>query len=160
VLVVLAADQVVKSLVASRFRLGEVVPVVRGFFELTYALNAGGVWGLGNALPPGPRAAVFLILPVTITALAVWYAWTLPATERLRHVAIAMVVGGALGNLADRLLHSPPSVVDFLLFHVGKHYWPAFNVADSAICVGVGILMVATFLEEEDESSAPSASRA
>jgi signal peptidase II len=152
-LTIVLLDQVVKALVVARFSLGERVTVISGFFDLTYVLNPGGVWGLGRELAMLPRAIVFLALPVLITSLAIGYAWSLPAADRLRHAAIALVIGGAVGNLIDRIRLDPPAVIDFLLFHFRGSYWPAFNVADSAICVGVGVLLVSSFFEESPESA-------
>ena len=156
VLAIVLLDQLVKALVAARFELGERIPVVSGLFDLTYTLNPGGVWGLGREMATFPRAIVFLALPVAITALAVYYAWSLPSADRFRHAAISLVIGGAIGNLIDRLRVDPPAVIDFLLFHFREHYWPAFNIADSAICVGVAALLVSSFFEE----SAPDEPRA
>jgi len=149
VLATLLVDQLVKLLVVARFQLGERVPVIEGLFDLTYVLNPGGVWGLGRDLAMVPRTIVFLALPVAITSLAIYYAWGLPARDRLRHAAIALVIGGAIGNLVDRLRLEPPAVIDFLLVHYREHYWPAFNIADSAICVGVVVLLIAGLLEDE-----------
>jgi signal peptidase II len=156
-LAVVAADQATKAWVVASIVGGERREVVRGFFELTHLLNPGGVWGVGRELPPGPRAAVFLLLPVIVTVLAVWHSWNLPAGARWRRAAIALVVGGATGNLIDRLRLEPPAVIDFLLFHLGSFTWPAFNVADSAICVGFGILLVSSFAADEDAQDAQDA---
>lgn len=154
VLATVLLDQLVKLLVVTRFEYGERRPVIEGLFDLTYVLNPGGVWGLGRDLHVLPRAIVFLALPVAITALAIAYAWSLPATDRLRHLAISLVIGGAMGNLIDRLRLDPPAVIDFLLFHFREHHWPAFNVADSAICVGVAVLVVSSFFEEAERDPA------
>ena len=116
ILAIVLLDQIVKTLVVARFELGERVPVISGLFDLTYTLNPGGVWGLGRDLAMLPRTIVFLALPVAITALAIYYAWCLPAADRFRHAAIALVIGGAIGNLIDRLRLDPPAVIDFLLF--------------------------------------------
>lgn len=151
VLAIVLLDQITKALVVARFTLGERVAVIPGIFDLTYVLNPGGVWGLGREMAMLPRAIVFLALPVAITALAIAYAWSLSANDRLRHAAIALVIGGAIGNLIDRVRLDPPAVIDFLLLHFRDSYWPAFNVADSAICVGVAVLLVSSFFEEEDE---------
>ena len=159
ILAIVLLDQIVKTLVVARFELGERVPVISGLFDLTYTLNPGGVWGLGRDLAMLPRTIVFLALPVAITALAIYYAWCLPAADRFRHAAIALVIGGAIGNLIDRLRLDPPAVIDFLLFHFRGHYWPAFNIADSAICVGVAALLISSFFEDSgpDESKASAA---
>ena len=151
---VVVADQLSKAWVVSALSLRQRVRVIPGLFDLTHVTNPGGVWSVGANLGGPWRTAIFLILPIAITAFAVWYSRSLPANARIRQAAIALVVGGAIGNLLDRLFRKPPEVVDFLLAHWrDRHYWPAFNVADSAICVGVGILLVASFAEDDEEES-------
>lgn len=145
---VFAADQAVKLAVEARLALHESFDVIPGFFRLEHVLNRGGVWGMGGDASPALRTVVFLALPVLITGLAVWYSLQIPVRERLRHAAIALVVGGALGNLVDRLRLG--AVIDYVVLHAGRWEWPAFNVADSAICVGVGLLAVTTLLEKEE----------
>jgi signal peptidase II len=156
VLCVVAVDQATKLAVVASFGLNEARSVVPGFFDLTHVLNTGGVWGLGGDLPDVARTAIFLALPAAITLFAVWYSLSLAPEDRLKQYSIALVVGGAIGNLIDRLRLGV--VIDFLSFHVGDLYWPAFNVADSAICVGIGVLVVSTVLEGEeppDEEAPP-----
>jgi signal peptidase II len=111
-------------------------PVIPGFFSFTYVNNTGGAFGVFDSARFGTDA---LAVASAVAAAAI-----LVASVRLRRlpallgVALALTLGGAVGNLADRVrLHY---VVDFLDFHVAGHYWPVFNVADSAICVGVVLL--------------------
>lgn len=154
VLSVLAVDQVSKWLVVKNFEYQEIRTVIPGWFDLTYVLNSGGVWGLGGSLPAPARITVFLALPTVITIFAVAYALSLPLSDRLKHWCIALVVGGAIGNLLDRLLIG--KVIDFLSVHwQNRHYWPAFNLADSAICVGIALLLVVTVFEGEAEGTEP-----
>jgi signal peptidase II len=148
-ILVVAIDQMSKLWIVGNFRYQEIRPVIDGFFELTYLLNSGGVWGLGRDLPDAARVAVFLALPTIITCAAVWYSLSLPLHERLRQYSIALVVGGAIGNLIDRLRIA--QVIDFLVFHWEEHYWPAFNLADSAICIGIAVLMVTTIFERDPD---------
>ena len=150
---VVVLDQAAKAVVVARMPLRQRVALVEGFLDLTHLRNPGGVWSLGADLHGPLRTALFLLLPVVITGFALWYSWSLPATARVRQAAIALVVGGAIGNLIDRLVRNPPEVVDFVLAHWHEHYWPAFNLADSAICVGVGILLVASFGDDEDDDA-------
>ena len=147
---VLALDQATKAVVTAGLALHDSVAIVPGFFDLTHVLNTGGVWGVGREASPIVRTLVFLALPSLITAFALWYSLQLPAGERVRHVALALLVGGALGNLVDRMRLG--HVVDFLLLHwKGRWSWPAFNVADTAICIGVGVLLVASAVDRDDE---------
>lgn len=150
-LAVVAVDQATKAAVVAKLALRQRVTIVEGFLDLTHLRNPGGVWSVGADLHGPLRTALFLLLPAVITVFAIWYSWSLPAAARVRQAAIALVVGGAIGNLIDRLVRDPPQVVDFVLAHWHQRYWPAFNVADSAICVGVGILLVASFGDDDED---------
>lgn len=134
---ILLVDQVTKGLVAQRFLLFEDLEIIPGFFNLTHIRNTGGAFGVlaGEA----SRLRTGLFLAVSCVALGiVFYLYTrTPPGKRWLDAALAMIFGGALGNLIDRLRFG--EVVDFLDFYVGTLHWPAFNVADSAISIGVGI---------------------
>lgn len=137
-LAVWAADQAAKWLVASALAPGEVRTVIPGFFNLTHVTNRGAAFGL-FADVRSPLTTVFLV-GFSLAALVVLAVllWRKPA-ERLTGVSLALILGGALGNLFDRIRTG--SVVDFLDFHLAGHHWPAFNLADSAIVLGaVGVL--------------------
>lgn len=144
-------DQVTKLWIVSSIALGEVRPVVPRVMELTHSLNPGGVWGIGQDVAPAVRFVTFLVLPMFITIFAGWYSVQLPASARRRHAAVGLVVGGALGNLVDRVVRG--HVVDFLRVHLGSFAWPDFNVADSAICVGVAVLVVAALFDRDDDTA-------
>lgn len=145
-LAVAAADQFTKAWVSRAFGLYEIRPVIDGFFNLTYITNTGAAFGL-FARAGGRARAVGLSL-VAVAALAgLGFAWArLWMRQRLYPVAIGMIAGGAVGNLIDRVRFG--AVVDFLDFYVGRYHWPAFNLADSAITVGVFLFITAGFLEE------------
>ncbi|MDA2913455.1 signal peptidase II [Acidobacteriia bacterium AH_259_A11_L15] len=136
-LAIFLLDQASKALVARTLAVGELRRVIPGFFNLTHTRNPGAAFGLlSNS--DSPWTVAFLIL-VSVAALAlVWsLLWRGPA--RLAGVGLGLILGGALGNLFDRL--QAGSVVDFLDFHVGGYHWPAFNLADSAIVVGAAALL-------------------
>lgn len=136
-LVIFLLDQASKALVARTLAVGELRRVLPGFFNLTHTRNPGAAFGLlSNS--DSPWTVAFLIL-VSVAALAlVWsLLWRGPA--RLAGLGLGLILGGALGNLFDRL--QAGSVVDFLDFHVGGYHWPAFNLADSAIVVGAAALL-------------------
>jgi signal peptidase II len=125
--------------VLASFELYESRPVVEGLFHLTYVRNPGAAFGLFSSHGEAFRRPFFLL--VTAVALTV----ILVVVKRLPHgrpwttTALSLVFGGAVGNLVDRLRWG--EVVDFLDFFWNNHHWPAFNVADSAITVGMGILI-------------------
>ncbi len=138
---VILLDQWTKWLVLERFRLGESVPVIEDLFNLTYVRNTGAAFGMLADAHPSFRVPFFLIVPLVALGTIIYIFRKLPAEDLKLASALSLVTGGAIGNLIDRAMHG--FVVDFLDFHWRSAYhFPAFNVADSAICVGVGILML------------------
>ena len=137
---VVAVDQAVKALVRSRFELHESVEIIPGFFNLTRVHNYGAAFGLMNAADfPFKTVVLSIVAAVALLALTV-YASTLPANQLLARIGLALIVGGAAGNLIDRL--SAGFVVDFVdVYWRDWHFW-AFNVADAAITVGVAFMIL------------------
>lgn len=152
---IMVADQLTKAVILKTMQLHESIPVVDGFFSITYIRNPGAAFGLFAQAADGIRTAFFL----AVTILALIFLWrifaTLPPSARIGRWAVSMVAGGALGNMIDRLRFG--EVVDFLDFYVGSTHWPAFNVADSSITVGVGLLIWHFFRQEgpPEENSRP-----
>lgn len=133
-------DQISKHLILESFRPGEIMPVIPGLFNLTLTFNFGAAFGLWSNLPPGWRESA---LGASITvALSVLFYFLKQSGQRstLSQVSLAAVLGGALGNVLDRMQHG--YVIDFLDAYWGNYHWPAFNVADSAIVVGVVIVVL------------------
>lgn len=134
-LAVAGLDRWTKAVVMDALRPGESI-VVAPFFNLVLWLNsgaafsflAGGGWG----------RLVLIAIAVAATILIVWLL-AAPGREPLFCAGLALILGGALGNLWDRV--ETGHVVDFLLFHAGGYYWPAFNLADSAITLGAGLII-------------------
>ncbi len=145
---VIALDQFTKFLVVQKFRLGETIPILSGFFNLTYIRNTGAAFGLFAQAHPSFRVPFFVAVPM-IALGAIAYIFKKIGAEDLKlSSALSLVIGGAIGNLIDRVQLG--YVVDFLDFHWSYQYhFPAFNVADSAICVGVGILMLDLLVQKE-----------
>lgn len=141
---VLALDQGTKLLVATRLSLGEAVAVIPGFFNITLVKNSGMAFGLLSAATIPYKPIVVTVLSVVALGAVAIYAASSPANERLSQFALAFILGGAAGNIIDRVRLG--YVVDFIdVFFRGTH-WPAFNIADSAICAGVGLLLLDTLL--------------
>jgi len=136
--IVLILDQVVKWLALRRLGSGVSVHVIDGFFSLTLVMNPGLAFGMLGTMPRGWRWVVALLSIVALAVLASLATRLLPEGGRVAAVAIGMIFGGAVGNLIDRGRFG--AVVDFLDFYWGGWHWPAFNVADSAISVGVALL--------------------
>jgi signal peptidase II len=117
---------------------GERLVPVTSFFNVVLVWNRGVSFGMFNGGEGGLNAVAFSVLAAAIViGLLVWL-WR--ATQGLVIAGIGLVIGGAIGNVIDRLRFG--AVVDFLDFHVAGWHWPAFNVADAAICVGVGLIVI------------------
>jgi len=136
--IVLILDQAVKWLALHRLPPGVPVTVIDGFFSLTLVMNPGLAFGMLGTVPPGWRWAVALLSLLAVGVLATLATRLLPEGGKVAAVAIGMIFGGAAGNLIDRARFG--AVVDFLDFYWHGWHWPAFNVADSAISVGVALL--------------------
>ena len=137
-LLLLALDQATKLWAAGTLDYGMPVAVLP-FFNLTLVHNPGAAFSfLADA--GGWQRIFFVVLSGVVSAVLVAWLWRLPREARLLGVALALVLGGAVGNLVDRVAYG--YVIDFLDFHAGGWHWPAFNVADSAISCGVVLLLV------------------
>jgi signal peptidase II len=145
--IVAILDQLSKAAVLAHFAgrpLGDR-EMITSFFSLALTFNRGISFGLFNG-GAGLNALVFSVAAAAIIALLIF--WLSRARSPFLAVAIGLIVGGAVGNVIDRLRLG--AVVDFLDFHVGSLHWPAFNLADSAICIGVAaMLMDSLFLRRE-----------
>ena len=135
---VLALDQFTKYLVEKHLRMYEVVPVIRGFFNLTRVRNKGAAFSLLSTAPDGFRSVFFI--SVSLAAVAVIAVMIHKAKDRLLVLSFSFIAGGAVGNLVDRVRFG--EVVDFIQWYVKTWYWPSFNVADSAITIGVALLVI------------------
>ena len=138
-------DQVTKCLVRAHFALHESRSVIRGFFSLTYVRNRGAAWGI----LAGWRVA-FVVLAAAMLCVLARYREKLFGTSAIGRVSFVLLVAGIIGNVIDRVWLG--YVVDFLDFYVGSRHFPAFNVADSCICVGVGLYMLASLVFQQKEA--------
>ncbi|WP_321913967.1 MULTISPECIES: signal peptidase II [unclassified Paraburkholderia] len=134
--IVILADQLTKIAINKVFSYGEG-RVITPFFNLVLVYNKGAAFSFLSAAGGWQRWA-FTALGV-VAALVICYLLKRHATQKLFCTALALIMGGALGNVIDRLLYG--HVIDFLDFHVGGWHWPAFNLADSAICIGAALLV-------------------
>lgn len=146
-ILIIGLDQLTKWWITQEFTLGMTIPVIRDFFNLTYVQNQGAAFGLLAQAHPSFRVPFFIIVPFLALGSIGYIFRRLPHDDSFMAIAFSLVISGAIGNLIDRLLLG--YVVDFLDFHwKWAYHFPAFNVADSAICVGVGMLMLDLFLQE------------
>lgn len=141
-----AIDQLTKMYVHLHFQLGESVPVLAGYFNITYVRNPGAAFGFLSQSHPLFRENFFLIMPPIALVIILLILRGVPSSDHWQTFALSSVFGGAVGNYIDRLQFR--YVIDFLDFHLQEKYtWPAFNIADMAIVGGVILLMVLMFFE-------------
>jgi signal peptidase II len=137
-LAAIVLDQVTKAVLIG-YLSGQAGPVVLGpFLDLVMVWNRGVSFGLFNSAAAGDIQR-WLLIVLSLGIVALLGAWLWSERDRLLAAALGLIIGGALGNVIDRLRFG--AVADFFYFHVGAYYWPAFNVADSAIVLGVGALL-------------------
>src|SRR5205809_1011211 len=131
----LALDRWTKALIQKRFDLNESISVIDGFFNITYVRNTGVAFGIFDPLSLPAKSVLLSVFTAVAAVVVITYSVRSSLRNRLLQFALALVLGGALGNLYDRLAYG--YVVDFLEFYVRTYHWPSFNVADSAISIGV-----------------------
>ncbi len=150
---VVVLDQITKGIVDQRMTLYQSIDVVSGVFSLTYVRNRGAAFGILSAADLPGQAALFAVISLVALGAIVYYTFSMPATDRLPQIALALIAGGAIGNLIDRVWLG--YVIDFLDFYWEAHHWPMFNIADSFISTGVGLLIV-DMLKNPSEEPQPS----
>jgi signal peptidase II len=150
VLAVVALDQLTKRAVQRAIGLHETRSVIDGVLSLTHGRNPGIAFGvLSEGSLPFQAVALTVLGLLAVVALSI-YALKVPPAQRLRLTALSLVIGGAIGNLIDRVRYG--SVVDFIHVYWRTHQWPDFNVADSAISVAVVLLILEGFVSPRGET--------
>ena len=147
---IIAVDQITKFYIHTHFQLGDSVVVIQDFFNITFVRNFGAAFGFLAESHPQFREWFFLLMPPAALVIILVLLKSVRENDYLQVSALSLIFGGAIGNYIDRLRFR--YVIDFLDFHIqGKYTWPAFNVADSAIVCGVGILLVMMLFEKKSE---------
>jgi len=153
-LVVVVLDRWTKHLVAQRIPLYRNIQIIPGFFRLTHTENTGAAFSL-FADSTGPwKTGLLIVFSVAALVVVSILLWKNHHAHVVTGVGLSLIMGGALGNLWDRIVRG--RVVDFLLFYVKRYQWPVFNLADSAIVVGAGLLVLEILFHK---SSSPEQSR-
>ena len=154
-LTVLVLDQTTKLYVDANFRLHESVEVIQGLFNLTYVRNKGAAFGiLSNSVV---RIPFFISVSILAMLGILWYIRRIRDDQKITFFSLALIFSGAFGNLIDRIRYG--EVIDFLDVFWRNHHWPAFNVADSAITVGVTLLFIEMWREDRKKSAEKSMNR-
>ncbi len=138
-LFIIALDRVTKWYIARRLSLHDSITVIPGFFRIIHAENPGAAFGIFADSPAPWKVSLLIAFSVIALLIVATLLWKSSPALTSTGIGLSLILGGAVGNLWDRLVSH--HVVDFLLFYIGSHQWPAFNVADSAIVVGAGLLV-------------------
>jgi signal peptidase II len=138
-LFVVALDRLSKWTIARRLTLHDSISVIPGFFRITHTENTGAAFGLFAESASEWKVALLIVFSVVALLIVSSLLWKNSHSLNSTGIGLSLILGGAIGNLWDRLVSG--HVVDFLLFYVGSYQWPVFNLADSAIVVGAGLLV-------------------
>lgn len=149
----LILDQLTKIYIDRNFALYESVKVVDNFFNITYVRNPGAAFGI--LADSSIRIPFFISVSVIACLGILWYMRKVDLQDRWQHFALGLIFSGAVGNLIDRIRLG--EVIDFLDAHWYQHHWPAFNIADSAICVGVAIMFLCSWRDERNKKKSAEA---
>ncbi|MCG1020573.1 signal peptidase II [Sutcliffiella horikoshii] len=141
---IIILDQLTKWLVVRYMELGESIPIIHNFLYLSSHRNRGAAWGILEG-----QMYFFYIITVGVVIGLVVYLQKLPKDQPWMKLALSLMLGGAIGNFIDRVLHQ--EVIDFINTFIFTYDFPIFNVADSALVIGVGIILVLTILEGKKE---------
>ena len=150
---VIALDRVSKLVIAKYIPLHDSIPVIPDFFRLTHVENRGAAFGLFADSPSEWKIGVLVLFSIIALVVVSALLWRNSHSMNTTGVGLALILGGAVGNLWDRLVSG--QVLDFLLFYIGKYQWPAFNVADSAIVIGAGLLVIEILFAKSPASEKP-----
>ena len=147
---ILLLDQVTKYMVVQKLPLYRRVEVIQGFFNLTHVRNTGGAFGIFGGEKGGIGSILFVAVSL-IAVGAILYLFTkVKESEKILALSFSLILSGALGNLIDRLRYG--EVVDFLDFYLSTYHWPAFNISDSAICIGIGLMAIEVLIRDRKKS--------
>jgi len=138
------ADLYLKGVIASSFFIGESVEVIPGFFTITFIRNPGVAFGLLSSWDSPLRLPFLLVFSAVAVGFIIYLYFGPLGTRKLPAVGLPLIAGGALANFYERL--TAGAVVDYLDFYISTYHWPAFNLADAAVSVGVALLFIDTFL--------------
>ena len=146
IVIIVALDQWSKWAIKTSFQLYETKPVIQDFFHFTYVTNDGMAFGL--SFPGGKH--ILLVVTILLTGFIIGFLWKEKDGHPFVKYGLALILSGAIGNLIDRLFYG--KVVDFLDLMIGNFHWYIFNLADSAVTIGMVLFVLHSFLIEESRS--------
>jgi len=151
---VILVDQWTKYIVQQRLYLHRSVEVISGFFNLIHVRNAGGAFGIFGGERGGLGSLLFVVVSLVAIGAILFLFKKVREDEKTLYLSLSLVLSGAVGNLIDRLRYG--EVIDFLDFHLFTYHWPAFNIADSAICIGIGLMALELLIRDQKKRSTKS----
>jgi signal peptidase II len=151
VVFILALDQYTKHKVQQKIHLYQTIKVIDGFFNLTHLRNPGGAFGILAGQKDGIRSFFFIGAALTAVGVILYLFHKVKGHERTLSLSLSLILSGALGNLIDRIRYG--EVVDFLDFHLFSYHWPTFNIADSAITIGIGLMAIELLFHDRKGST-------
>jgi len=146
-LILIGIDQLTKWIIVRTMELGESITVIENFFYITSHRNTGAAWGILEG-----QMLFFYIVTIIVVIGVIYYMEKYARNDKLLAVALSFVLGGAIGNFIDRLFRQ--EVVDFADFYIFNYNFPIFNVADSALTIGVILVIIATIMDERKKGKA------
>ncbi len=147
---ILLLDQWTKHLVQERLLLHQRIEVVSGFFNLVHVRNTGGAFGIFGGVRGGLGSLLFVVVSVIAIGSIAFFFIKIKEEEGILSLSLSLILSGAIGNLIDRVHYG--EVVDFLDFHLRSYHWPAFNIADSSICIGIGLMALELFIRDRKKN--------
>jgi len=149
---ILFEDQWTKHAVQQRLILYQKIEVIHGFFNLVHVRNTGGAFGIFGGEKGGLGSLLFVLVSLIAIGSILFLFIRLREDEKRLSLSLSLVLSGAIGNLIDRLRLG--EVVDFLDFYLFSYHWPAFNIADSAICLGIGLMALELLIRDHKKKIA------
>lgn len=146
---IIVLDQITKAYILNHFPLYSSMPVIPGFFNITHIQNPGGAFGFMANQGAGVRSILFLFVSAIAVGVIFFFYKTTPGRDKWITTALSLIFGGAIGNLIDRVRFG--KVIDFLDVYAQNLHWPAFNVADSAITIGITIFIIQMIFKNTDK---------
>ncbi len=142
-LIVLVLDQLTKQAVRDHLLYGESHPIIEGFFNLVYVRNDGAAWNILSG-----HGLILILISVAVLVLLLVYRSSFLQEQLSHRILLGLLIGGIAGNLVDRIRFG--WVTDFLDFQFGSYHYPSFNVADSSICIAIGLYVITNLLSSKE----------
>lgn len=139
--IIVVIDQIVKFYIQKNMAINETIPIIKDIFHITYIRNKGVAFGMFSSLPETFRIPFLILIGIVFIIFVVFYFKNILKQEKLVKLSFSLIIGGAIGNFIDRIRFG--EVIDFIEIGINQKYkWPVFNVADSAITIGVCLLFL------------------